>query len=469
MLSAATASGGYLARRCVSIASLMFIDVAALVIAVALLGHLRSVWPSLPTWPPALVAAASLALVTIFALQHLYGLREARRLKRRRLRAALWFLAATLVLASIARMTQPEFATVAALLAVVMLTAGREAFDFGLRVVFGLDTESRRTIVVGSDRACARFVAEGRLARREPVRILGTVQEAPPSPHAAPSPLPHLGALSDIEAVVELWRPDELVVVDRTAELHHLADLADLCRRRHLTLKLADLEMRFSSSGVSLIPGVGEDLFVAAPATPSGLAWVAKRCADVLAAATLLVLLSPALAVVALLVKLTSRGPVLYRSERVGLGERHFRCLKFRTMYADADQRQAALEDLNEADGAMFKIRLDPRTTKIGRWLRASSFDELPQLINVLRGEMSLVGPRPLPLRDNELLGSWHKQRHLVLPGLTGLWQVSGRSDISFEDMIRLDLDYVDSWSLWLDLSIAWRTLRAVMGERGAY
>ena len=380
MLSAVTASGGYLARRCAGIASLMSIDVAALIIAVALLGHLRSVWPSLPTWPPALVAVASLALVTIFALQHLYGLREARRLKRRRLRAALWFLAATLVLASIARMTQPELATVAALLAVVMLTAGREAFDFGLRVLFGLDTESRRTIVVGSDRACARFVAEGRLARREPVRILGTVQEAPPSPHAAPGPLPHLGALPDIEAVVELWRPDELVVVDRTAELHHLADLADLCRRRHLTLKLADLEMRFSSSGVSLIPGVGEDLFRgrAGHAERAGLGGEAlRRCArsgDAAGAA------QPGAGGSGAPCQAHVTGTRALSLRASGArGSEISTASTFRTMYADADQQsRPALEDLNEADGAMSRSASIPVPRRIGRWLRGPASTSCP-------------------------------------------------------------------------------------------
>jgi lipopolysaccharide/colanic/teichoic acid biosynthesis glycosyltransferase len=175
------------------------------------------------------------------------------------------------------------------------------------------------------------------------------------------------------------------------------------------------------------------------------------------------------MAVVALAIKLTSPGPVFYAARRVGLGQRRFRCYKFRTMQADAQALQAELEALNEADGAVFKIKDDPRVTPLGRWLRALSIDELPQLINVLRGEMSLVGPRPLPLRDNELLAAWHKQRHVVLPGMTGLWQVRGRSDTSFDEMIDLDLLYIDSWSLWLDFSIMLRTAGAVFGSHGAY
>src|SRR5262249_53278678 len=147
----------------------------------------------------------------------------------------------------------------------------------------------------------------------------------------------------------------------------------------------------------------------------------------------------PLLAVISLFVRLSSRGPVIYRSYRPGIGGEPFACLKFRTMYEDADQRQAALESLNEATGALFKIREDPRLTPVGRFLRRYSLDELPQLVNVVRGQMSLVGPRPLPERDFAQLEEWHKKRYLVLPGLTGLWQISGRSELDFDDLVRLD------------------------------
>jgi lipopolysaccharide/colanic/teichoic acid biosynthesis glycosyltransferase len=138
-------------------------------------------------------------------------------------------------------------------------------------------------------------------------------------------------------------------------------------------------------------------------------------------------------------------------------------------MHRDADQRQADLESLNEASGAIFKIRDDPRLTRIGRFLRRYSLDELPQLVNVLRGEMSLVGPRPLPMRDFERLDGWHKKRYLVLPGITGLWQVSGRSDLDFDDLVRLDFLYLERWSPFLDLTILIKTIPAVLARRGAY
>ena len=143
--------------------------------------------------------------------------------------------------------------------------------------------------------------------------------------------------------------------------------------------------------------------------------------------------------------------------------------LKFRTMYADAAERQDALEAANEAHGPLFKIKNDPRVTPVGRILRKYSLDEVPQVLNVLRGEMSLVGPRPLPVRDYVQLDEWHRKRYLVLPGMTGLWQVSGRIELSFDDLVRLDFYYLENWSLWLDITILVKTVPAVFARRGAY
>ncbi len=161
-------------------------------------------------------------------------------------------------------------------------------------------------------------------------------------------------------------------------------------------------------------------------------------------------------------------GPVFFRQPRVGHEGRTFRVWKFRTMYVDAEDRLASLVDQNETDGMLFKMKQDPRVFPVGRFLRASSLDELPQLINVLKGEMSLVGPRPLPADDGDFLGDV-RRRLLVRPGMTGLWQVSGRSDLSWDEAVRLDLYYVDNWSLAYDLSILWRTVGVVLARKGAY
>jgi lipopolysaccharide/colanic/teichoic acid biosynthesis glycosyltransferase len=217
------------------------------------------------------------------------------------------------------------------------------------------------------------------------------------------------------------------------------------------------------------VPGQSLPLFELKPPVFEGVDFVIKRTFDLVVASSLLVLLSPGLLAIAIGIKITSRGPVLFRSRRAGIGAQPFDCLKFRTMNTDAEQRQEELEDMNEATGALFKIRRDPRVTGIGRFLRRFSLDELPQLVNVLRGEMSMVGPRPLPMRDYNRLEDWHRKRYLVLPGITGLWQVSGRAELDFDELVRLDFLYLETWSVFLDLSIVLKTLPAVLRSRGAF
>jgi len=183
----------------------------------------------------------------------------------------------------------------------------------------------------------------------------------------------------------------------------------------------------------------------------------------------LLILISPLMAVVAAMIKLQDGGPVFFRQPRVGRGSEPFGMIKFRSMLLDAEQRLADIQHLKESDGTLFKIREDPRVTKIGRFVRKYSIDELPQLLNVLKGEMSLVGPRP-PLRcEVETYGSDVRRRLLVRPGMTGLWQVSGRSGLSWNESVRLDLYYVDNWSMLSDLVIIAKTVKAVIGSSGAY
>jgi exopolysaccharide biosynthesis polyprenyl glycosylphosphotransferase len=194
-----------------------------------------------------------------------------------------------------------------------------------------------------------------------------------------------------------------------------------------------------------------------------------KRLLDIAASSTLLVLLSPLLLAVMLLVKLTSPGPALFAQPRVGYNKRRINVHKFRTMAADAEQRLAEVAHLNEVSGPVFKIRNDPRLTPVGRFLRRTSIDELPQLLDVLLGDMSLVGPRPLPLRDYQgFAEDWHRRRLSVRPGITCLWQVGGRSSLPFDRWMELDMQYIDQWSLLLDLKILARTIPAVLRGTGA-
>ena len=196
---------------------------------------------------------------------------------------------------------------------------------------------------------------------------------------------------------------------------------------------------------------------------------VIKRALDIVISLASLVLLSPLFLIVAALAKYDSPGPIFFCQERVGLNKRRFRMYKFRTMFDGAEKRQAELEDRNELSGPVFKIKDDPRITPLGRFLRKTSIDELPQLINVLKGDMSLVGPRPMPVRDYERFDEdWQRRRFSVRPGITCLWQINGRSTLDFEKWMELDMRYIDRWSLWLDLSILAKTIPAVLKGSGA-
>ncbi|MGW6564855.1 sugar transferase [Streptomyces sp. NPDC054975] len=196
---------------------------------------------------------------------------------------------------------------------------------------------------------------------------------------------------------------------------------------------------------------------------------IEKRVLDVVLALLALILLSPILLVAACAVKLSSPGPVSYPQERVGRDGKHFRMFKFRSMCVDAERQRSAYLDLNESTGPLFKIRRDPRITPVGRVLRKWSIDELPQLLNVIHGEMSLVGPRPPLPEECAHYGPREWQRLLVKPGITCIWQVSGRSDVEFAEQVRMDLDYIDNWNLLLDLTLLVRTVPAVLQHRGAY
>jgi len=211
-------------------------------------------------------------------------------------------------------------------------------------------------------------------------------------------------------------------------------------------------------------------LRLSTPVITGGSFWI-KRSLDLCGAVLLIVLLLPVYLLIALFIRLDSSGPIFFRQTRVGLHSREFEVWKFRTMVTDASKLQAELEAKNEVkDGVLFKMKADPRITRVGRFLRSYSLDELPQIFNVLLGEMSLVGPRPLPVRDVQRFKERHFIRQEVLPGITGLWQVSGRSNItSFDDAVALDFTYIENWSLWLDLKIILKTVQIVLQKTGAY
>ncbi|GAA1134209.1 sugar transferase [Kribbella jejuensis] len=274
----------------------------------------------------------------------------------------------------------------------------------------------------------------------------------------------------DILKAVDEWEVD-VVAVAADPELtgHSLRKLSWALEQRGVELIVSPGIVEVAGPRISIRPVAGLSLLHLERPSVSGGPHVLKNVFDRVVGCLMLLALAPLLLVTAIVVKLTSRGPVLFKQTRVGRGGEQFKMLKFRTMVVDAEERKAELHALNEGNGILFKLRDDPRITKVGKYLRRFSIDELPQLVNVLRGDMSLVGPRPPLPAEVAQYQIDDARRMLVKPGLTGLWQVSGRSDLTWEESMRLDLRYADNWSIALDLLILWKTARAVLGSDGAY
>jgi len=323
----------------------------------------------------------------------------------------------------------------------------------------------RRALIVGSGKHIEEVAHALSGRARTRVQLVGFVSLTPRPENGLRS----LGQLDDLAEILAANRVQEVIIADPDFPQEKAVELVDLCHRRGVTVHVAPSTMEILFDRAEFVPGQSVPLFTLRPPVFEGIDYLLKRTFDLVVSTISLVLLAPVLLAIAAAIKLSSRGPAIYRSVRPGMAGKPFSCFKFRTMREHAEQIQADLEPLNEQTGALFKIREDPRLTPIGRFLRRFSLDELPQLVNVVRGEMSLVGPRPLPMRDFERLEEWHKKRYLVLPGITGLWQVSGRSELDFDDLVRLDFLYLERWSMFLDLTILLKTIPAVLSRRGAF
>ena len=336
----------------------------------------------------------------------------------------------------------------------------------------------RQVLLVGSGPLAARLC---RHLRSDPGRDSLVIGYVDSDPHAdlgqhlecrdcgaEGSCPPHLGAVADLERILMHRVVDDVFIgLPLKSRYEEVRQSLVACERVGVPASYsADLfgrgttDLRTDERGAPVL-----SLFPSPAADRLGI----KRVIDVAGALALLLVLAPVMLAVATAIKLTSRGPIFFTQPRYGYMKRLFRMYKFRTMVVDAETRQAQLELVNEATGPVFKIRKDPRITPIGAFLRRWSLDELPQLWNVLTGEMSLVGPRPLPTRDvGRFAEPWLMRRFSVQPGLTCLWQINGRSEVGFDHWIALDLEYIDSWSLWLDVRILLRTVAAVAVGRGA-
>jgi exopolysaccharide biosynthesis polyprenyl glycosylphosphotransferase len=464
-----------IARRLASVVALVGLDLAGLTLGLYVAFALRWIYyeRSLPLWGvpwkgvSAWLPFLALIMLLVFWRNGLYAAREFRS-GAGRILASL----ALIALLSLAfglgighDFNTFTMAPTALLLTAMFITLFRASYDVITKDVFRLTGVRRRVVLVGENGNAERLHRALGFGRGGiDYEFVGVVTTDP-----EPFGLPILGRLDELSSVLDRERVDELIVTDSDYEEEALLELAEQAHRRGLKVRIAPTTTELLVQRAEYIPGQGVPLFELRPPVFAGAEWAIKRGFDLVVSALVVVLGFPLWLAIAIALKLSSPGPVFYRDRRVGLGEREFGMLKFRTMYADAAADQAALEADNEADGPLFKIRRDPRVTPLGRALRRFSLDEIPQVLNVLRGEMSLVGPRPLPVRDFRGLEDWHRKRYLVLPGMTGLWQVAGRSSLSFDDLVRLDFYYLENWSVWLDISILARTIPAVLARRGAY
>ena len=450
-------------RRAVSVAILVTIDIGGLVLGLYAALALRALlfdpkpilwgflWDQETSW----LAFLILLLLLVFWRGALYAPRELREGSGRVVPSVVLVSALSLAFAI---GTGQHFTTfglyvVGAIFVATLISVFRGSYEILTGSLMRVAGVRRKAVLVG-DPAAREHLRASLGARRGGIyyEFAGEIDPGP-----------------EVERVLAGGPLDELIVADAGLGDARLLEIVEAAHRRGVKVRVAPRTTELLIERGEYVPGQGVPLFELRPPIFAGAQWASKRTFDLVMGAAILVICLPLWLVICLAIKLTSKGPVFYADPRVGLAEHPFLMRKFRTMVAGADRDQANLETVNEAGGVLFKIRDDPRVTRVGRLLRRLSLDETPNLLNVLRGEMSLVGPRPLPVRDFDLMEPWHRRRYNVLPGMTGLWQVAGRSDLTFDDLVRLDFYYIENWSIWLDLTILFKTPLAVFSRRGAY
>ena len=367
-------------------------------------------------------------------------------------------------------MVTPGFLLLFWILASVLVAGSRVLIRVCLGSVRARGRNLRYILILGTNRRAVEFARRLDARPEWGYRVLGFVDREWHEGEDLAKPYP---LCCSFDSLAEYLRRN---VVDEVANYlplrsfyEHASGIAALCEQHGIFMRFDPeiFDLKIARARAEELDGTAHITAYSSPL--DGWPVLAKRILDVTLSLALLVTIAPALVMIGLMVKLTSRGPIFFRQERIGRNKRRFFIYKFRTMVPNAEKMLPALEVLNEAQGPVFKIRNDPRMTPIGRLLRRTSIDELPQLFNVLRGDMSLVGPRPLPVRDYEGFDQdWQRRRFSVRPGITCLWQVKGRSNIGFDHWMKLDLQYLDEWSMWLDVKILAQTIPAVLRGSGA-
>jgi exopolysaccharide biosynthesis polyprenyl glycosylphosphotransferase len=391
---------------------------------------------------------------------------------RRVLLAGLLALSATgVVSAAVPASGLRSVVLVGAPLTTVLTLLGRAWLRRRLHTARRAGHMTKQVVVVGREASVVDLV---RRLRRDVTPGLTVVGACVPQPRKASAlaeaGVPVLGDLDDAFAALERTRADAVLVASASETAgQYLRNLSWRLEGTNIEVLVAPGLIEVAPARMQIRPTTSVPLIHVREPEFRGVRRVVKGLFDRSFAAVLLLLGLPVFALIALAIRCSGRGPVFYRHRRVGMRGREFGLLKFRSMVVDADRRIHELMALNEGNDVQFKMRRDPRVTVVGRVLRRSSLDELPQLLNVLRGDMSIVGPRPHVTREVEQYGPDMHRRLLVKPGITGLWQVSGRSNLSWDESVELDVRYVENWSLSLDLTILWRTGRAVLQASGAY
>ena len=462
----------------ISVAALVAIDLTALVfallIALVIKQSVRAGGADLgAAWTlekDKFLNISSLTLILVFARFGLYAHRETRPGAARILSGVT---ATALILVGFAVLTGVRFDTYYLFysswffMCLLTLTL-RGSYESITALALDRAHFQRRALLVGEPEL-AEPIAAALTANQHPRRGVAyrvVAVHPPASDLLSENPSPEGLALRDALASQTI---DEVIVTGGLATAQSLRDLLLLCRRDGIPVRLAPTTAELVSYSLRPSATPGLPLFELRSPTLGWAQFQVKRAFDLVVGSLLLLLAAPIIGLAAVAIWLEDRGPAFYRAPRIGLNRHAFTCLKLRTMRVGADAEQADLEAENQAGGPLFKIRDDPRVTRTGPFLRRFSIDELPQLWNVLRGEMSLVGPRPLPERDFDQMDEVAKRRYVVLPGLTGLWQVSGRSDLSGDELVRLDMQYIEGWSLWSDIVILARTIPVVLFGKGAY
>lgn len=411
--------------------------------------------------------AVTAVWVVIFALLGLYSLKSTRRGLSEFARVLAGVTIGTLVMIAVIFFARKEFSSRSIIIigfftALAFVTLGRILLRASQRAFFRYGVGVRRAIIVGTGQPAQQLADELESHNRGYV-VVGFVGDDDVDG------LPPLGSLDDLDEILIRLKPDEIIDADPALSSKRKADIINSAEDAHAEMRFLSESVELSTSRVTA-SAVGGIPILTIQRTPlEGWGRVIKRLTDIVGSLLAIPFILILLPFIALAIKLDSRGPIIYKQARVGKAGREFTSYKFRSMVEDAEIKLKDLKQQNEADGPVFKMRKDPRVTRVGSFLRRTSLDELPQFFNVLKGEMSLVGPRPPLPSEVAQYDRLERRRLTIKPGITGPWQVSGRSDVTFAEWVRLDIYYIQNWSLLLDLTILLKTVAVVVLRRGAY